>query len=370
MSLYDALNPERAVLYLDMKSSYNNIETNVLADGNMEAVNTNAWSSSSATLSKQTINPHSGSRCIRITTTGAIATAFQYCSVPIRAYRARGWCRSDGVTIPAISISSSVDWTGTNSTEWQYFDVTRTAGNMQFYIVGMNNVGGYVEFDDITVEPVQNWVINNQGKLGPATVQLGDGFTGTSFPTQVKNGMKFDTTDYLDTSLLNLFNRTTPFTMAVLNFHTIHSQGAFFSTFDGPNSVGIEFQMMSGANNRIYFGMYGGVGAALECYGTPNTILTKGHHFISVTYDGSGTVAGVNFYVDGNLATKVLTSDSLGSTQPTSTKSMRVGMRGSGSNALGNTGSIMLGGAIYPTVLTKDQLVELERRMRQYARIS
>ncbi len=175
MGLYDALNPERAILYLDMKSIYNASGSNVLIDGDMEAISADAWSPNAATLSKQTINPHGGSRCLRIATTGSVATAFQYCSTALRTYRARGWCRSDGATTPAVSITSSVDWTGTTSTEWQYFDLTRTAGNSQFYLVGMYNPGGYVEFDDVIVETTQNYVTNNYGGLGPATIQAGNG---------------------------------------------------------------------------------------------------------------------------------------------------------------------------------------------------
>ncbi len=125
-----------------------------LVDGAMEAVGTGAWAATTATLSKETVNPHGGNQVLRITKNGgAYAYAYQTVITSGHVYHVTGWTRNSGHgEVPYIQLGSSVNWTGTSSTAWQAIDFTGTANNTTFYLLGSTpSAGNYVEFDDVSI---------------------------------------------------------------------------------------------------------------------------------------------------------------------------------------------------------------------------
>lgn len=184
---------EKAVMNLPMGADEHNLNTynvassssELLVDGNMEAVGTTAWTAySSAVLSKEG-DAHSGSQCLRITHGGtnnpgcsqAVLTSGTY-------YHVTGWARGDGsLGTPKVTNGTNTYWTGTNSTSWQYFDVTyaATASNSAFF--GSNLSGaGYVEFDDCSA--IESASILNDGDMESAGVTA---WALTGSPTVTKD---------------------------------------------------------------------------------------------------------------------------------------------------------------------------------------
>lgn len=146
----------RADVWLDMKTSTQIPQTNsgeLLIDGDMEAVGTAAWAGgNAAVLTKETTTPHSGAQCLRVAYNGTANPYVGQVFVTVgKIYRFRGWCRSDGVALPAIFDNLTVVWTGTNSTSWQYFDIIRLAVTTGLRFVTTTAIAGYTEWDDVSV---------------------------------------------------------------------------------------------------------------------------------------------------------------------------------------------------------------------------
>lgn len=109
----------------------------------------------SAVLSKRTTNPHSGSQCLRATY-GGVNNPFAYQTILTmgKPYLVTGWCRSDGSATPYVYVgTASVTWSGTLSTDWQYFSIYALANGNGYLGLGSNGnlAGQYAEFDDVTV---------------------------------------------------------------------------------------------------------------------------------------------------------------------------------------------------------------------------
>lgn len=131
---------------------------NKLTDGDMEAAGTGAWYSVRATLTKETANPKTGTKCLRATYNGSTTPGGTYQSVLGLGTRfmVTGWARGDGTTYPVVGLGSYVApaWTGTTSTEWQRFNVVadNVSGSGNFLLYGyLVSAGHYVEFDDVQV---------------------------------------------------------------------------------------------------------------------------------------------------------------------------------------------------------------------------
>jgi hypothetical protein len=141
--------------------------SNMLIDGNMEAAGTASWLDFHSSLSKQTTNPHSGSRLFRITAAAFAGARYPQTYQTIltigKKYRATGYVRSDGTQIPNIAAGQPTIFTGTASTAWQPFDVTFTTTGVNFgcYFITNNPAGTeYIEFDDVRVEPLYDTTAN------------------------------------------------------------------------------------------------------------------------------------------------------------------------------------------------------------------
>jgi hypothetical protein len=135
-------------------TSFNGTEK--LGDGNMETADTASWTGARATLTKETLSPHGGTRLLRATSTatgGAAAYCVQHALTAGKTYRINGYARSDGTVTPKILHNSTTFWTGTNSTSWQYFDITLVAGStdVRLEVGSAPPAGNYAEFDDLSV---------------------------------------------------------------------------------------------------------------------------------------------------------------------------------------------------------------------------
>ena len=133
--------------------------TNLMVDGDMEAVGVAAWSAGSGgILSKEVGTPHGGLQCLRVTASvnpnPRWPNAHQHVVVAGRTYIITGYARSDGTQVPYITENGNTLWTGTNSVSWQKFTVIRTALGTEvgfvFAITGGTGVE-YCEWDDIVV---------------------------------------------------------------------------------------------------------------------------------------------------------------------------------------------------------------------------
>jgi len=125
----------------------------LLADGDMEAVGTAAWSAGlGATLSKQG-SAHGGAQCLRVL--GNVScSAYQTILTVGKIYRVAGWARGDGTAAPAVVHPGSPQlWIGTSSTIWQEFDVVFTATGTLMQFEKYSGAGAtYIEFDDVSVK--------------------------------------------------------------------------------------------------------------------------------------------------------------------------------------------------------------------------
>lgn len=128
-------------------------------DGDMQAPNTIAWTSSGqAILTKETASPHDGVRYLNIAAGGYYSYAYAYqpgILVVGRTCRCRGWARGDGVRAPVIYLYSTKLICGTASTDWRWFDVTGICtGGADLYLGFEGGNSGSVAFNSVSLTDV------------------------------------------------------------------------------------------------------------------------------------------------------------------------------------------------------------------------
>lgn len=132
-----------------------NADKQVLVDGNMEKAGTTDWTSLfAATLSKETTNPKRGTNWLKATNTiESNGGAYQEILTVGKTYRVTGWAKGDGVDAKPDIYQGSLQWVGTTSTDWQYFDITFVASSYsRLYLqTGHNVIGDYTGWDDVLV---------------------------------------------------------------------------------------------------------------------------------------------------------------------------------------------------------------------------
>ena len=145
---------------------------NLLIDGGMEAVGIAGWiQHGGGTLTKTVINVAGGKQCGH----WALGDFFYRVAVgtgPAGAiYRANGYTRSDGIIIPKIQATGAgTIWIGSNSTEWQVFDVTFTPAVAFNFYPSSSTPTGYTEWDQIQVCLVNGSAIDTYGAIGTGGV--------------------------------------------------------------------------------------------------------------------------------------------------------------------------------------------------------
>ncbi len=131
-------------------------QTQLCADGDMEAVGTAAWTVGGAGAVVQKAagaRPGgTGTQVLQIIRAGAQATASQTILTIGQRYRITGWARGDGAASwPRVGTGAVFLWSGTTSATWQYFDLVFTASHAAFML--FNGVSdGICEFDDFSVK--------------------------------------------------------------------------------------------------------------------------------------------------------------------------------------------------------------------------
>ena len=201
MSLYSYVN--ESSLYLDFAEATARAgtirgTTELLADGDMEAVGVGAWiAGATAVLSKTVVGVHGGTQALEITDSGATTPyAAQVVLVIGRRYRVTGWAKSDGTTVAKVYDTSDL-WVGTNGGTWEKFDIAFVAGATLLRFYSTNSTGDLCWFDDIScVETdellndtdmeatgVAEWLAANAAIL----TKQGDAYEGTQC-LRVENG--------------------------------------------------------------------------------------------------------------------------------------------------------------------------------------
>lgn len=132
----------------------------LLLDGCMEKVGIADWIVSTCTLTKETgtRTGGTGKQVLRLTylSTGS-GIGYQTGVITSGAdYIVKGWARTSGHTGIKASFANQTTflWEGTPATtDWEYFEVTFTAVSDQVRLYMLTApAGGYVEWDDVTVE--------------------------------------------------------------------------------------------------------------------------------------------------------------------------------------------------------------------------
>jgi hypothetical protein len=130
----------------------------LLTDGNMETAGTAAWTAvGSATLTKQTSDPHGGAQYLRVAYNGTSNPRAQQTILTAgKSYRATGFMRGDGTFAPRVRTSTTNPLVaGTSSTSWQAFDVKFIAPATEAFQLQSDATGaGFAEFDDVSVTEV------------------------------------------------------------------------------------------------------------------------------------------------------------------------------------------------------------------------
>ena len=150
---------------------------------------------------------------------------------------------------------------------------------------------------------------------------------GASWTADAKNiyALDFDNTDYVDIGNNLNFEKTQAYSLEAWIKTTMSAPGAIIAKMNSANNFrGYDMILESGSIEAHLISNWGADDAIKV---EANTIVNDGtwHHII-VTYDGSGTAAGLKIYIDGNPETLTVVKDSLtGST--VNDDDLRIGTR-------------------------------------------
>lgn len=130
-------------------------DTELLADHDMEAATTAAWTiGNAATLSKQTGTSHGGTRVLRVArNTGNNPFARQDMLTVGKRFRLRGYARGDSsASVRAGDLVNPSSFTGTSSGTWQEYDALHLAQSVSYVQQSVTSTGAqYSEWDDCSV---------------------------------------------------------------------------------------------------------------------------------------------------------------------------------------------------------------------------
>lgn len=203
----------------------------------------------------------------------------------------------------------------------------------------------------------------NKGSLG-GTIQLGDGVTPATFPTQVfPHGMSFDGGDYLlaDNSS-GIYNFTAgggvdlPFSLEVLMRPSV-TPGEFFSKGGYAAAPGgwyfltittLPALMLTDAAGNFFYG-----------YVTGGVPLVPTVQHVVATYSGSGSLAGISMYTAGTPRVVVGAAAGVYGGLPGGALPLYVGGSGAGG---GRWSGSIFNAAIYPFALEPGEVAGLYRK--------
>ena len=165
------------------------------ADGDMEQADTSFWvASNNATLTKETTDPHGGSRCLRVTYGGTNNAYAQKVLLTVgHTYTLSGWFRGDGTNGPIVylGVASGYAVSGAITNVWQAFSITRKVVATSIALsTTSTSAGQYCEFDDLKLveitETAPNQILNAFPLISDST-NLYHGVYQSVVLTAVKN---------------------------------------------------------------------------------------------------------------------------------------------------------------------------------------
>lgn len=275
-------------------------ELPAFADGGMEAAGTAFWNAgNAAVLTKSTEFPFSGLQALRVAH-GASPDPYAYqnaLNTHLGAndfpYKVTGYARSDGDNIPKVLIGSLVIWTGTKSTNWQYFEFTRLATHTEIRFQSSSaSVAGYSEFDAVQISPVL-------GAVGPVT--------GTSFAqTALGSARDFNGSSDFITGASHIgilgFELDDRFTLTAW-MKTTDTQGSLISR----NNVSLQWDW-SIFNSKMRFSESSGGGTN---YDGVTDVDTDELVYVAVVIDGASSQLYVNGQTDGSTFNPTITKQAV-----------------------------------------------------------
>ncbi len=155
------------VVFTEYKGETLNAEKQVLVNGDLEIGATTGWiAGASATLTADTTSPFDGTYSLKVAHNGTNSPyAYQAVSAATK-YHVTGVASGDGTFAPNIrDHGGTLFWTGTNSTSWQYFDLTYTSvGSRLDFVCGATGAG-YCKFDNVTVTKYKGETLNAEKQI-------------------------------------------------------------------------------------------------------------------------------------------------------------------------------------------------------------
>lgn len=114
----------------------------------------NGWSAFAGTISREagTRTGGSGSYVMRVVSNGVQGSSRRISILTNgKWYKITGWAKSDGTSIPQISVggSDAAGWVGTSSTSWQYFSFFIRSNGLSLYLRSTGGAGTYTDWDDV-----------------------------------------------------------------------------------------------------------------------------------------------------------------------------------------------------------------------------
>jgi len=284
------------------------------ADWDMEAAGVGSWLFGRATGSKVSAAPRSG-QALRITSTvvGGAHYAYQVNLVAGKEYRVTGYARSDGTMIPQV-FSSIARWTGTNSTDWQPFDVTFTPSNtfVQLLYDEAAPVGTeYCDFDNVSIKCTDANLVSawrDQTSYGRDVVQATENNKMSWAATGGPNGRPKLSADGISEYLRGTWTQAQPETVFMVLKPSVTSKSAFETCADGATA----------SSSRIYLPAADAI--ALYAGGTPIAKACDADqwHYVTAVIDGASS----SISVDGG-------SPSTGNVGAAAANGLTLGARGS-----------------------------------------
>jgi hypothetical protein len=204
--------------------------------------------------------------------------------------------------------------------------------------------------------------VENMGKWpgAPKYATMGDGTTANTIPSQLvgRHGIALTGTQYVDTGIVDPFERTDRFSLFVVT-SGIAGSCDIIGTADHANAVRGIILQLSLSDTNIFYAINTYAGNKYISVSAPNT-NSKPVTSLCGTYNGSSLAAGSSIYKDGSLRTLTVAKDTLDATIK-SGKSFLLGARHNGAaKSAFLTGNIHFA-AIFPWELTAQQVQYLDR---------
>jgi hypothetical protein len=209
-------------------------------------------------------------------------------------------------------------------------------------------------------------VTDNLGRAvgAPKTVQLGDGTTANTIPAQVtgKHGLVFTGTQWVDTGIVDPFERTDKFTLFVATH--IPSGSALcdlISSVDANNS-NLGYSITSTASRVVHVYFLN----RLTTNGIQSDSAagkTTGLSTSCLTYSGSSSATGILIYSNGALTSMFASQDNLSATIKSGAP-IQLGARYAGASRGAFLVGTMYFAAIFPWELTPQQVQYMDRLVK------